>query len=91
MTAKQPKRLVVTGTFVHSRSRQELEFMHNTVVCVDGNGKIVAIENASDGNRLEEMALAVIDKLGWDSKDDDIVWHTCEPGQFFFPGFIGML
>lgn len=63
--------------------------MHNTVVCVDGNGKIVAIENASDGNRLEEMALAVIDKLGWDSKDDDIVWHTCEPGQFFFPGFIG--
>lgn len=63
--------------------------MHNTVVCVDESGKIVAIESAVDEGSLEEVAEAVLKKLGWDSADDEVVRHTCEPGQFFFPGFIG--
>lgn len=77
------------GTFVHSTSRQVVEFLHNSVVCVDETGKIVRIEKDVGEGELQTKAQAAIDELEWPR--EDVHWHVCEPGQFFFPGFIGEL
>lgn len=87
MAPKQSTRLVAVGTFVHSQTRQELEFLHNTVICVDGHGKIAKIDKAAEQEDVQAKAHAAIDELGW--KREEVDWHVCETGQYFFPGFIG--
>ncbi len=72
------------GTFIHSTKLDELEYLHDTAVCVDGAGKIVAVERGCD---LATAKDAAVSKLGWDS--DRVVITSCQEGQFFFPGFIG--
>lgn len=80
------KPLVLLGTFVHSQSRRELEFLHNAVVCVDQKGKIVRIERDL-GEGLKEAAEKILEELSWAAAE--VEWHICKDGQFFFPGFIG--
>lgn len=73
------------GTFVHSKTREELDYLHDTAVCVDASGTIVAVETACDLKRAEGELLP---RLGWTASDVDV--RVGKEGQFFFPGFIGM-
>lgn len=78
------RRQVLIGTFVHSKSRTELEFLHNAAICVDEKGVIVKVEKSYAGDQNQ-----LLQELGWTEDGVDIL--TCKPGQFFFPGFIGNL
>jgi len=73
------------GSFIHSKSLDVLEYLHDTAIFVDENGVIVAMEKACDLKKAEET---IYPKLGWSSSD--VAVKTAKPGQFFFPGFIGM-
>lgn len=81
-TTTQPKPKIFTGTFIHSKSRTELEYLHDAVVCVDEAGVIVSVTRDATVEKVRES-------LGWGSQDVEI--HASKEGQFFFPGFIGML
>lgn len=78
---------LLLGTFVHSKSRRELDVFHNSAVVVDAHGKIVAVERECAS--IEAAKTQALAKLGWDANDVEI--HTTKESQFFFPGFIGML
>jgi guanine deaminase len=81
----QGKRQLFLGTFVHSKSRTELEFLHEAVVAVNEQGVIISIDaNCKD---LSAAAQAAREAAGWD--EDSVDTHKCQEGQFFFPGFIG--
>lgn len=55
-------RTVYFGTFVHSKSLEELDISHNTAVFVDENGRIAAIERGLPNVfAVNEVLL----KLGW--------------------------
>ncbi|KAJ9137304.1 Metallo-dependent hydrolase [Pleurostoma richardsiae] len=71
------------GTFIHSISLDELEYLHDTALCVDENGKIVAIEKDCDQKKAEDV---LYPKLGWAAAE--VTVSACKDGQFFFPGFI---
>jgi guanine deaminase len=75
---------VFLGSFVHSKSQDELEYLHNAAVCVDENGIIVAIEPNCGQSRAEER---LYPRLGWSR--GDVTIRTAREGEFFFPGFIG--
>ncbi|KAJ6444277.1 guanine deaminase [Purpureocillium lavendulum] len=82
--ARPRQNQVLLGTFVHSKTPQELDYMHNAAVAVDAHGTIVGIErDADDVKTAKEKLLA---SLGWSERDV----HVCatKDGQFFFPGFI---
>ncbi len=79
------KNQVLLGTFVHSKTAQELDYMHNTAVAVDSHGTIVGIErDAADVMSAKAKLLA---NLGWSESDVQVC--VSKEGQFFFPGFIG--
>ncbi|CZT46583.1 related to guanine deaminase [Rhynchosporium secalis] len=80
--ASSPKTLFL-GSFVHSKSLGELDFLHDSAVCVDEKGVIVALEKDCDQKLIEEN---VFPKLGWTA--NEVTIRTSRPGQFFFPGFI---
>ncbi|KAI1173890.1 guanine deaminase [Nemania sp. FL0916] len=87
MTVSRPgkdKNQVFLGTFVHSKSLGELEYLHNAAVCVDASGKIVAIEPNCNQQKAVETLYA---GLGW-TLDDVSVTVARDSRQFFFPGFI---
>lgn len=54
------------GTFVHSKSLEELEISHNSVICVDEHGKIAAVER--DLPNVSAVG-AVLEKLRWISEE----------------------
>lgn len=84
MTASPPRRKIFYGTFIHSKSRTELEYLHKTHVFVDEFGKIVKIKTFEpDDAALQEVWEAV----GWEKHEVDLV--VAKEGEFFFPGFIG--
>jgi guanine deaminase len=72
------------GTFIHSKNLDKLEYLHNTAVCVDEKGVIVAIEPECNQAKAEGI---LFPKLGWSREDVSV--KVAKPGQFFFPGFIG--
>ena len=74
------------GSFIHSKSLDELEYLHDSAVCVDEKGTIVAIETGYDLTKAEKM---LFPKFGWSA--EDVTIKTAKAGQFFFPGFIGSL
>ncbi|KAG0650515.1 putative guanine deaminase [Hyphodiscus hymeniophilus] len=78
-----PGRAVYLGTFIHSKSLEELEYLHNSAAFVDEKGAIVAIELDCDQKKAEEVLLP---KLGW--KKGEVTVNVAKPGQFYFPGFI---
>lgn len=78
------RRQIFYGTFIHSKSRTELEYLHKTHVFVDEHGKIVKIKKFDS----EEQDLSKVwEVVGW--KEDEVDVIVAEEGQFFFPGFIG--
>lgn len=79
------KNQIFWGSFIHCQSRDELEYLHNIAVFVDGSsGRIAAIEPQCDVQRAKRD---VLPRLGWNPFDVSVT--ACRPGQFFFPGFIG--
>ncbi|UNI22020.1 Guanine deaminase [Purpureocillium takamizusanense] len=78
------KSQVLLGTFVHSKTAQALEYMHNTAIAVDSHGTVVGIER--DADDVESAKGKLLASLGWCESDV----HVCasREGQFFFPGFI---
>ncbi|TEA19477.1 putative guanine deaminase [Colletotrichum sidae] len=72
------------GTFIHSKTREELEYLHNTAVAVDASGTIVAVNKTCATSREAEDD--VCSKLGWRHGEFDV--RIAKEGQFFFPGFI---
>jgi hypothetical protein len=82
--ATKAGRSVFLGTFIHSKGLEKLEYLHDTAVCVDEKGNIVAIEPACDQSKVEGLLLP---NLGWTKSD--VTLKVAKPGQFFFPGFIG--
>lgn len=83
--ATKPKNKLFLGSFVHSKLLDELEYLHNTVVCVDKSGTIVAVERECDEAKARST---LFPRLGWDVADVEVV--SAADGQFFFPGFVGM-
>jgi guanine deaminase len=72
------------GSFIHSKSLDELEYLHDTAICVDEHGVIVAVEPGLDLAKAEEVLFS---KLGWEK--ENVTVKVAKAGQFFFPGFIG--
>lgn len=85
MAISSVKHSLFLGTFIHSKSLDTLDYLHNTAVFVSENGKIVHVEPDCDQKRAEET---LIPQLGWVVEQVDIT--IAKDGQFFFPGFIGM-
>ncbi|KAI5926678.1 hypothetical protein F4810DRAFT_653066 [Camillea tinctor] len=71
------------GTFIHSKRLDELQYLHDTAICVNTTGKIVAIEPECDQSKAEA---SLYPKLGWTTHD--VIVTAAKEGQFFFPGFI---
>ena len=78
------KRKVFLGTFIYPRTREELAYLHDTVVCVDEKGKIAAVKEGIDWAVVQDEVLS---ELGW--KVDEVLVRRCAEGDFFFPGFVG--
>ncbi|KAH6855811.1 hypothetical protein B0I37DRAFT_63357 [Chaetomium sp. MPI-CAGE-AT-0009] len=78
-----PKNKLFLGLFIHSKALNELEYLHDTAVCVDADGTIVAVERDCDELKAKDT---VLPRLGWAETDVEIV--KAREGQFFFPGFI---
>ncbi|SPN99680.1 related to guanine deaminase [Cephalotrichum gorgonifer] len=76
-------RKVFLGTFIYSKSREELSYLVNTAVCVDESGKIAAVREGCDRAKVEAE---VLPELGWSLEEVEV--RACEEGQFFFPGFV---
>ncbi len=82
-SSKNQKDQLFIGTFIHSKKLNELEFLHDTAVCVDKSGKIVAVEPQCDLDKARET---LYPKFGWGAADVDVT--VAKEGQFFFPRFI---
>ncbi|KAK4192395.1 putative guanine deaminase [Podospora australis] len=84
---------IFLGTFIHSRSLTELEYLHNAAVAVDAEGLIVAIEkdlDLSTPSLTRSAAHSLLSKLNWDDSSSSVEITSTNPSksQFFFPGFI---
>ncbi|PKS09124.1 hypothetical protein jhhlp_003738 [Lomentospora prolificans] len=77
------KNQLFMGNFIHSKTREELEYLINTAVCVDAKGVIVAVERGCDRETAERT---LYPRLGWKAGEVDV--NVCGDGDFFFPGFI---
>lgn len=86
------------GTFVHATSLDQLEYLHDAAVFVEGStGRIVAVEKECDRARAVNEVFA---RLGWreaESQIWDITSSSSAAGRtekggsgvkFFFPGFV---
>ncbi|KYK59617.1 guanine deaminase [Drechmeria coniospora] len=80
----QAKNQLLLGTFVQSKTRRELEYLHDAAIAVDKQGRIAGVETGS-GN-VDAAKTKLLESLGW--SEDEVDVHACMPGQFFFPGFI---
>ncbi|KAK0743565.1 hypothetical protein B0T18DRAFT_430815 [Schizothecium vesticola] len=72
------------GSFVHSKTLTELEYLHDTAIAVDATGTIVAIEPLTPSTPTALPA-----RLGWAPSPATTTIIRAKPGsQFFFPGFV---
>ena len=78
------KNSIFIGTFIHSRSLDVLEYLHDTAIFVNEKGIIVRIEPACDREKAEKI---LAPKLGWSADEFNVT--IAQDEQFFFPGFIG--
>ncbi|KAG8167286.1 hypothetical protein KVR01_002975 [Diaporthe batatas] len=71
-----PPNQVFIGTFIHSKTLDELEYLHNTAVFVEGGtGTIVAVERGRDN--LTRALDETLDRLGWSAAECRI--HDTSP------------
>ncbi|KAH7035555.1 uncharacterized protein B0I36DRAFT_429643 [Microdochium trichocladiopsis] len=82
MSSSSPNQLFL-GSFIHSVALGQLQYLHNTAICVNSSGKIVAVKQDCDRDTAEQTLLP---QLGWAL--DSVTITTAQDGQFFFPGFI---
>lgn len=82
--SSQAKKTLFLGTFIHSKSLEELQQLKDCAVFVDDNGVIAAIEPNCSHQRAEEE---IFSRLGWSRGDVNVLVANAD--QFFFPGFIG--
>ncbi|KAG5951764.1 hypothetical protein E4U53_002325 [Claviceps sorghi] len=83
--ASHPRRFqILLGTFIHSKARDELEYLHDAAVAVDEQGRIRAV--VRDRGSVGDARDKVLRSMGWRIDEVDVV--ECGEGQFFFPGFI---
>lgn len=85
-SSTSPPNQIFIGTFIHPTSLNELTYLHDTAIFVEGaTGKIAAIE--PDLTRKDE----VLTSLGWDPATT-LLTDTTAPSmsgkRFFFPGLI---
>lgn len=85
-----PPNQLFLGTFIYSKSRDVLNYLHNTAVFVEGvTGRIVAIERDCDRTRTVDEVLV---HLGWSAAETKILDTTTPDAsgdvKFFFPGFV---
>ncbi|KAJ4270512.1 hypothetical protein NW762_002199 [Fusarium torreyae] len=78
------KKQVFIGTFISSKNPKELNYHHNALICVDGEGRIVKVD--TEGGNTDHIEKRLLKVLGWELSEVDI--HIAKPGEFFFPGFI---
>lgn len=78
------KKKVFFGTFISSKDPKELNYHHDSIVCVDGEGKIIKVDN--EGCDRGQLGLRLRELLGWELSEVDV--HIAKPGEFFFPGFV---
>ncbi|KAK2629629.1 hypothetical protein QTJ16_000449 [Diplocarpon rosae] len=83
MPASNTQNTLFLGSFVHSKSLGELEFLHDSALCVDRKGVIVAFEKNCDRTTVEKN---IFPKLGWTVSLVSV--RSSRPRQFFFPGFV---
>ncbi|KKY38509.1 putative guanine deaminase [Diaporthe ampelina] len=78
MSATPPPNQVFIGTFIHSKALDELEYLHNTAIFVEGpTGTIVAVERECDKTRrLDET----FNRLGWSAAECKI-YDTTPPSS----------
>ncbi|KAI3392637.1 hypothetical protein diail_5425 [Diaporthe ilicicola] len=76
MNTTPPPNSVFIGTFIHSKALDELEYLHNTAVFVEGaTGTIAAVERECDLTRtLDET----FNRLGWSAAECKI-YDTASP------------
>lgn len=79
------KKKVFFGTFISSKDPKELNYHHDSIVCVDGEGKIIKVDN--EGCDRGQLGLRLRELMGWELSEVDV--HIAKPGEFFFPGFVG--
>ncbi|KAK4444942.1 Metallo-dependent hydrolase [Podospora aff. communis PSN243] len=85
MATPPQKNNIFFGTFVHSKTLADLEYLHNTAIAVDAAGKIVAIEPGH--TNITSALSALLPKLNW-TPDSVATTTSSSPAHFFFPGFI---
>jgi guanine deaminase len=73
------RRTVYIGTFIHSKTLQELDICDNAAIGVDELGKIAFVERSA-GNVGNVTAAH-----GWENAQ----LVRASDCQFFFPGFVG--
>lgn len=101
-TIPSPNRLFL-GTFIHSKSLGELEYLHDTAVFVEGaTGRIAAVERDCDRTRTVDEVFV---RLGWSAAETTILDLSSSSltnvagnvggssdkdknVKFFFPGFV---
>ncbi|KAI9050491.1 hypothetical protein LZ554_005654 [Drepanopeziza brunnea f. sp. 'monogermtubi'] len=83
MSTPTSEKTLFLGSFVHSKTLGNLEFLHDSAVCVDEKGLIVAIERDCDQKKVQET---VLPRLGWTAGEISV--RASQRGQFFFPGFV---
>lgn len=89
LTPQQKRPQILLGTFIHSKSRRQLEYLHHAAVAVDGQGMICAVVQSREG--VEDPREEVLKVMGWtDKEEEEVDVVQCREGEFFFPGFIGM-
>ena len=74
------------GTFIHSKSKQELEYLFNACVLVGSDGKISHIKSDLAGK--DEAKAWAIQQVG-ESNFSSLEAQGSPDRMFFFPGFIG--
>ncbi|KAG6191039.1 hypothetical protein E4U27_005033 [Claviceps purpurea] len=87
LTPQQKRPQILLGTFIHSKSRRQLEYLHHAAVAVDGQGMICAVVQSREG--VEDPREEVLKVMGWtDKEEEEVDVVQCREGEFFFPGFI---
>ncbi|KAL2873154.1 hypothetical protein SGCOL_011713 [Colletotrichum sp. CLE4] len=69
----QPRNKLFLGSFIHSKTKERLEYLHDAAVCVDAAGTIVAVEAECDLKRAEAE---VLPRLGWSVGDVEVYTHV---------------
>ncbi|KAF4998352.1 hypothetical protein FGRMN_3232 [Fusarium graminum] len=78
------KKQAFVGTFISSKNPKELNYHHDSLVCVDEEGRIVKVD--TEGVSQDQIGDRLLKTLGWELSEVNL--YIAKPGEFFFPGFV---